>query len=181
MEASRPDRLSHISPLYTQKTPRNFKTKEQNPLKQHFEGVYFQYMKKIFTTGLAAGIAMLAVGMLIINPVFMRLFPEFQAIYENPAIFNAMDDPLMSLFFVYPIVLGFALAWVWNRTKQLFTGSVWQAGFNFGLAYFFVAALPAFFINLGSFNIPAMMVVSWTVMSFVNGIVGGWVLAKLNR
>lgn len=138
-------------------------------------------MKKVFTTGLVAGIAMIVVNMLILNPLFMKLFPEFQSIYENTVIFNAIDDPLMSLFFVYPIVLGFALAWVWDKTKQLFSGDVLKDGCNFGLIYFFVAGLPVFFINYGSFNLPLMMIVSWTTMTLLNGIVSGLVFAKMNK
>ena len=90
-------------------------------------------MKKILTTGVAAAVAMLVANMLILNPIFMVLFPEFQAIYENTNIFRSMDDPLMAMFFVYPILLALAFAWVWDKTKQLFTGSVWQNGFHFSL------------------------------------------------
>lgn len=137
-------------------------------------------MKKVLTIGIVAGIAMNVVNMLIVNPLFSKLYPAFQGIYENTAIFKSMDDPVMSLFFVYPIALAIALAWVWEKTKHMFVGSLWQRGFHFGLVYFAVAGIPAFLVNFASFNLPTMMVVSWTVMTFLNGVIGGWVFAKMS-
>lgn len=138
-------------------------------------------MKKVITTGLAAGIAMLAVNMLIINPIFSKLFPYFQEVYENPVIFRAMDDPLMALFFLYPITLALAMAWVWDKVKHEFRGGVCQQATQVAVIYFFIAVVPMLCINFASFNLPPMMIISWAVMSVVNGFVGGAVLAKLNK
>ena len=137
-------------------------------------------MKNILIPGLVAGVAMNVVNMLIVNPVFSKLYPSFQGIYENTTIFKSMDDPVMSLFFVYPVALAIALALVWDKTKHMFAGDMWRRGLHFGLVYFAVAGIPAFLINFASFNLPAMMVVSWTVMTLTNGLVAGWVFAKMN-
>jgi hypothetical protein len=98
----------------------------------------------------------------------------------NP-VFRPWEDPLMMLFFLYPVVLGFGLSFVWDRTRQLFRNGPWQNGISFGLIYFCVAGIPAFLINFSSFNLPLLMILSWTIMGLVDGIVAGCILAKLNK
>jgi len=136
-------------------------------------------MKKILWTGLAAGVAMLVVNF-IINPLFNAIFPSLQDAYMNP-VFRPWDDPLMMLFFLYPILLGLALAFVWDKTKHLFKKSPLQNGLNFGLIFFLVGGIPNFLINYSSFNLPLVMILTWTVMGLVNGLIAGFVLAKLNK
>jgi len=137
-------------------------------------------MKKVFWTGLVAGIAMVLVNMAL-NPVFNIIFPSLQGAYESNAIFRPWTDPIMMLFFLYPIVLGFALAWVWGRTKQLFHKNPWCNGMRFGFTYFFVSGLPGFLVNYSSFNLPISMISTWTIMGLFNGIVAGLILARLNK
>ena len=139
-------------------------------------------MKKgFFWTGVLAGVLMILVN-LVINVFYSWAFPGFQAIYENTVIFRAMDDPLMMMFWFYPLVLGVCLAWVWGYTKNVFKkDTVFWAGFKFGLAYFVVAGIPVFIINLSSFNLPFWMIFSWADMTAANGLVAGWVFAKFNR
>jgi hypothetical protein len=137
-------------------------------------------MKKIIWTGLVAGVAMAIVNAAL-NPIFNALFPWLQDAYMNNPVFRPWDDPIMMLFFLYPILLGLALAYVWDKTKNLFKGSVVNKGLNFGLIFFFVVGLPTFLINFSSFNLPLVMILSWTFMSLVNGFVAGFVLAKLNK
>ena len=136
-------------------------------------------MKKIFWSGLAAGFAMAVVNMAL-NPIFNAIFPWLKEAYMNP-VFRPWEDPIMMLFFLYPILLGFGLSFVWDKTKQLFTKSACQNGINFGLIYFCVGGIPTFFINFSSFNLPFVMILTWTIMGLVNGLVAGCVLAKLNK
>lgn len=137
-------------------------------------------MKKVLWTGFVAAVAMVVVNMLL-NPLFNVLFPWLQDAYKNPEIFRPWEDPVMMLFWLYPLVLGIGLAWVWDKTKQLFSGKPCKKGLTFGLIFFFVSGLPAFLINYSSFNFPFVMIFSWTLMSFFNGIVAGIVLAKMNK
>ena len=137
-------------------------------------------MKKILWTGLLAAVAMIVVNMLL-NPIFNALFPALQEQYEGNPVFRPWDDPVMMLFWLYPLALGIALAWIWDKTKQLFSGTIWCKGVEFGLIFFFVYGLPAFLINFSSFNFPFVMILTWTIMSFLNGMVAGVVLAKLNK
>jgi hypothetical protein len=136
-------------------------------------------MKKVFWTGLVAGIAMVASNMAL-NPILNAIFPWLQDAYINP-VFRPWDDPIMMLFFLYPILLGFGLAFVWDKTKHLFKKSICQNGVNFGLIYFCVAGIPSFLINFSSFNLSFTMILSWTIMGLVNGLVAGCVLAKINK
>ena len=136
-------------------------------------------MKKIILTGLATGIAMQIVNM-VLNPIFNALFPWLKDAYMNP-VFRPWEDPIMMLFFLYPIMLGFGLSFVWDKTKQLFNKSACRNGINFGLIYFCVCGIPTFLINFSSFNLPLAMTSTWTIMGLVNGLVAGCVLAKLNK
>jgi hypothetical protein len=136
-------------------------------------------MKKILWTGLAAGIAMVIVNMAL-NPIFNAMIPGLKESYMNP-LFRPWDDPIMMLFFLYPIALGFGLSFIWDKTKQLFTKSACQNGLSFGLIYFCVIGIPTFLINFSSFNLPLVMILTWTVMGLVNGFIAGCVLAKLNK
>jgi len=138
-------------------------------------------VKKILWTGLLAGVLMIAVSM-ILNLIYTWIFPTFDAIYANTAIFRPMDSPLMMMFWVYPLALGIGLAWVWGYTKNIFKkDTTFWAGLKFAWAYFVVAAIPAFFINASSFNLPLMMIGTWVEMSFFNGLVAGLVFAKWSR
>ena len=137
-------------------------------------------MKKILWTGLVTGIVML-IGNMLLNPIINLVFPNLQAVYEGNAVFRPWDDPIMMLFFLYPIVLGFPLAWIWDKTKKLFKKSIWVNGLNFGLIYLFIAGLPSFIINFSSFSLPIAMVGSWSAMGIVNGFVAGLVLARINK
>lgn len=138
-------------------------------------------MKKIFLPGLVAGIAVLAVGMLL-NQIENYLFPSLTVEYVNPALFRPWSDPLMSLYFLHPFLLGFILAWVWNKVKTLFvSGSVWRKGFRFGLSVWVVSSVPGMFISYSSFQVSLAMTISWLVSGLVSTIVAGWIFAKMNR
>ncbi len=138
-------------------------------------------MKKIIGFGVLSGVLMIVVSMLL-NVVYDWMFPSFAAIYTDTAIFRAYTDPLMAMFWLYPIVLGLGLAWIWTYARNVLNeDSTFWAGLKFGLAYFVVAAIPTFFINASSFNLPVMMIATWAEMSLVNGLIAGWIFAKWFR
>ena len=138
-------------------------------------------MKKVFLPGLVAGIAMLAVSMLV-NQFVNMFVPSVAAEYVNSALFRPWSDPLMSLIFVHPFLLGFILAWVWNKVKPLFvSGSVWQKGTRFGLVVWLVASIPGMFISYSSFPVSLSMISSWLISGLISVIVAGWIFAKMNK
>lgn len=137
-------------------------------------------MAKVIKTGFLAGLAMLLVSLLM-GPVTNALFPSVMTEYQNPSLFRPWSDPLMSLMFVYPIVVGFILAWVWDKTKQLFTQDTWwRRGVAFGMLYF-LFSLPGMLISYSSFPLSFAMVISWSLSILAQAIGAGLLLAKLNR
>ncbi|HBB02438.1 MAG: hypothetical protein US89_C0019G0007 [Candidatus Peregrinibacteria bacterium GW2011_GWF2_38_29] len=137
-------------------------------------------MKKVFLLGLLSGLAMLVFGMLF-DQGFNWVFPGLTSEYETSGVFRAWTEPLMSLYFLSPFVMGIAFAWTWNKTKSLFKGSIWKRALMFSLALFFVTTVPGMFISYASFKISLLMIASWTLSSFVQEFVGGLVLAKMNK
>jgi hypothetical protein len=136
-------------------------------------------MKKIILPGIVAGIVILILGMAI-NNLFM-LIPSVNADYNNFNIMRSWQDPLMLLFFIYPFVLGIALAWMWNISKGLFKGSAWKRGTNFGWTYFIIATIPGMLISYISFPISLLTIISWAVSSLISAIAAGWIFAKMNK
>lgn len=136
-------------------------------------------MKKIIWPGIVAGVVMLVLGM-VISYIFM-IMPAVSADYNNSAIMRSWQDPLMSLFFVYPFVLGIALAWVWNKSKSLFKGSAWKRGAKFGWTYFIIATIPGMLISYSSFPLSLFTILSWTISGLINAIAAGWIFAKMNK
>jgi len=100
--------------------------------------------------------------------------PSLNSEYINPA-FRPWADPIMSLFYLYPIVLGIGLTYFWLKTKKS-----WKNGLEFGLTYGVINAVTAFIINFSSFTFSIGMVGSWTVMGLINAVVAGLALEKLD-
>jgi len=137
-------------------------------------------MKKIMTLGIIVGIVNLVVGILL-SQVYNFVFPSIALEYINPALFRPWSDPLMSLFFLYPFVLGFVLAWVWDKTKKLFEAkSEFERACKFGGAYWVIAGIPGMLITYSSFQVSLLMVLAWTISGFVEAVVAGFIFVKKN-
>lgn len=135
-------------------------------------------MKKIILWGLAAGFLMLIIGMGV-GQIFYLIDPDLKGMYENTNMFRSMDDPLMSLFMYYPVVLGIILAWIWQKSKKLFTSKKkCKNGLYFGLI-FLLLHLPNLIINYASFPIPFIMPFSWFLSLGIQGIVAGILFSKV--
>jgi hypothetical protein len=135
-------------------------------------------MKKVVIPGILAGIVMLAVGMIvsmIINAIFPALVAEYKA-----ALFRPWDDPIMSLYFAHPFVLGLALAFIWDKVKGLISGGPLNRATRLALGFFIISIVPGMLISYSSFPISLLMILSWTVSSFLQVLAAGLVLAKMN-
>ncbi|MBI5399445.1 hypothetical protein HZB07_02350 [Candidatus Saganbacteria bacterium] len=132
-------------------------------------------MKKVLWPGLLAGLAMLVVGLAVytLGGVF---FPGMAAEYQNPQLFRPWSDPLMSLMFVHPLILGIVLAWAWDKIKSVSGGYL-----NFALGVWLVATIPGMLISYGSLPLSLLMVACWTINGLIQSLVGSFVLAKLNK
>lgn len=136
-------------------------------------------MRKIILPGIIAGIVIFLLGM-VVSYLFM-LFPSVAADYNNTEIMRQWEDPLMMLFFIYPLLLGIILAWTWNKSKSLFKGTSFQRGGKFGLAIFLIATIPGMFITYTSMPFAFLTIFSWTVGGLINAIAAGWIFAKMNK
>jgi hypothetical protein len=135
-------------------------------------------MKNNLLFGLLAGLAMLIVG-LAVSRIFGIFFPVINVEYANTGIFRPWSDPLMSLYFLYPFVLGIILAWFWGMIKNSIKGTqIWLKGINFGLGYFVLAGIPGMLISYATFKVSLILIISWLVTGLIDAIVAGWIFAK---
>lgn len=138
-------------------------------------------MNKVMKSGLAAGGVMLLVS-LIAGQILNMFLPGLAQEYQNPGLFRPWSDPLMSLYFLCPFIQGFAMAWVWEKTKTLFHKvEPKKRGVKFGYIFFLATSIPGILMSYASFPVSLMMTVSWTIAGLVQTVTGGWVLGKMNR
>jgi hypothetical protein len=137
-------------------------------------------MKKIVIPALVAAVATFIVSM-IIGMAFNKLVPSLMDEYKNTNIFRPWEDPLMMLYYAYPLLIGFIMAWIWDKTKTLFTGSTGSIIWNFALIYWIVATLPGMLMTISSFQISAIMVLSWTIGNLGQAYIGALVVVKMNK
>lgn len=129
-------------------------------------------MKNRYLLALVVGVILLITNM-VLTMLFEVAFPALMSEYENP-VFRPWSDPIMSLFFLYPIALGLILTHVWFRTRKS-----WKNGLDFGLVLGTLMAVPAFIINFSSFSFSLLMVLSWTLFGFLSVLIAGLGLEKL--
>lgn len=130
-------------------------------------------------SGLLASIGILVVSIassFLLSP----LFPTIQKQYQNPNLFRPWSDPLMSLYYLYPFVLGFVLAFFWNKVKTVFKNRGLNRAINFGLWFFLIGTLPGMFITYSSFQVSLEMVVMWALAGFVEVVAAIMILDKFN-
>ncbi|MFH1520707.1 MAG: hypothetical protein ABID61_03620 [Candidatus Micrarchaeota archaeon] len=131
-------------------------------------------MKNKYLLAVFIGLLLLMCNTLL-SAVFNIIFPTLQSEYVNP-VFRPWTDPIMSLFFLYPVVLGVILTYLWIRTKKS-----WKNGIDFGVVLGILMAVPSFIVNVSSFSFSLLMVGSWTLFGFVSVIVAGLALEKLEK
>jgi hypothetical protein len=133
-------------------------------------------MKKIWI-GLLIGVVMLIIGM-VFSRIFMFAVPSLEQEYANTQVFRSWEDPLMSLYFLQPFVLGLLLAWVWSMVLPLLKkyGRL-QRGFRFALVYW-LFSLPGMLMSISSFPISMTMVTTWTINILLQSLAAGLILAK---
>ncbi|MBC7745448.1 MAG: hypothetical protein H7096_10125 [Flavobacterium sp.] len=134
-------------------------------------------MKRILLSGLIAGciLFILSYGGLF---VAVKFFPESFVEYNNP-LFNS-DGSRDVLFYLHAFIISFALAWFWDRFKELFKGSFIFRGLEFGFVYSMVALLPVMWITFSALDITLTMVLSWFFYGLIQAIVTGLIFAKIN-
>ena len=132
-------------------------------------------MKKILGYGLLAGLIMF-VASTVLSWLLNLLIPGLRDQYNSP-VFRPWSDPLMSLMFVQPFIVGIILAWVWTRVKDCIKASGYSKGLVFALAYWIVS-LPGMLISYGSFPISIVMIGTWSLSILVQSLLAGLIYYK---
>jgi len=100
-----------------------------------------EYMYK---RGLVAGVVLLVFG-LVANWFLGVMLPSLATEYQNIAIFRPWDDPLMTLYFGHPIIVGVVLSYLWERLKI-------KSPIEFARFYFVAATIPSIYSRLGFYE-----------------------------
>ena len=137
-------------------------------------------IKKIFRGGMATGLVLL-LAHLLMSFLFAALAPQVMLEYQNTALFRSWDDPLMSLYFGYPFILGLGLSYAWENIKSVLTGSEGQKILKFSFSYFLMATIPGMLITYSSFQVSLLIVLSWTAFGFIDAMLAALTLSRLNK
>jgi hypothetical protein len=133
--------------------------------------------KTIVMSGLVAGIVVLALSM-IISTVTQVLFD-----YNVLALagMRSVNDPVSILFFLFPFVVGVAMAILYDFTKKSFTGTATRKGVVLGLLGWGVYGIPSAFIVFSSMDYPLGFTVNSVIGSLVYMLGAGITITKLSK
>lgn len=134
-------------------------------------------MKKILISGLVAGIVLLVFSIAALYMTIL-LFPSLALEYYDPAFQSG--DSRSILYYIHPFVLGFALAWFWERFKGMLKGGFTMRGIEFGIIYTLVATLPAMWIIFSAMNVTLTLVLTWFIYGLIQSIIAGLICEKIN-
>ena len=133
-------------------------------------------LKKIVISGIAGGIAILVVMLIIDYLIAQVLLP-----YDIMSLggMRAQTDPLMMLFFLSPFVYSFAMSIAYDKLRDSFKGDFKSNGIKFGLLVWLLVAIPGSFVVYTSMTYPIGFTVSQIIGGLLWLLAGGIVIAKL--
>ncbi len=134
-------------------------------------------MKSILKLSVIAGIVIFITSYGILY-IAVRLFPTFFTDYFSP-VFHS-DGSRDIFFYLHPFVLSLAMSVLWNRFKNLFHGSIWFRGFEFGALYAGIALIPVMWITYSAVDVSLTMVLSWLAYGFFQSVMAGILFARLD-
>ncbi len=136
-------------------------------------------MKKVLLSGLLAGFVILLVNIGLCS-LQMKFCPTLVSQYDNTNLYRSMKDPITTLFFVHPFLLAMILAFVWDKSKSLFTAKRFLSrGIQFGFVYFIIV-IPGLFISYITSPYSIEMVISWAISVLLGALVAGICFEKAN-
>ena len=94
-------------------------------------------------------------------------------------MFRPWSDPLMSLIFVVPFLLGIIFAILWQKHKNMLPGKTAYAKVMKLLMLYFSFSLIGMIITYSTFTISLLMVCVWIVQEFLQLVIGAWILSKM--
>jgi hypothetical protein len=134
-------------------------------------------MKKVFASGLIAGIVLLIFSILGLFATIW-LFPTLAMQYYDPAFDNQSGRYM--IYYAHPFVIALALAWFWDRFKGALKGSYFAKGIEFGLVYALIALFPMMWLTYSALSVSLAMVATWWGFGLLQGVIAGLVFEKTN-
>ncbi len=133
----------------------------------------------MLTSGLVAGVALsvLSYGGLFIA-VNIKFFTPFFVEYLSGVFVSDQSRDLF--FYSHAMVISFALAFFWDRSRTIFKGPFIIRGLEFGLLYTIAGLLPILWMTYSQIDVPATMVLSWLGFGFFQSCAAGIIFAKMN-
>jgi len=133
--------------------------------------------KTIVISGIVAGIVILALSM-VVSTATQLLFD-----YNVLALagMRSVNDPVSMLFFVYPFVVGLAMAILYDFTKKSFTGTAIRKGIVLGLLGWIVYGIPSAFIVFSSMDYPIGFTVNSVIGSLIYMLGAGTTITRLSK
>jgi uncharacterized membrane protein len=133
--------------------------------------------KTIVISGIVAGIVILVLSM-IVSTATQALF-DYNVL--TLAGMRSVNDPVSMLFFVYPFVVGLAMAILYDFTKKSFTGTAIRKGIVLGLLGWVVYGIPSAFIVFSSMDYPIGFTVNSVVGSLLYMLGAGITITRLSK
>jgi hypothetical protein len=138
-------------------------------------------MKKILIPGFVSGTAILAAS-IPVSMLMQLLYPSLMHQYQNTHLFRAWQDPLMSLYFLYLFLIGFVAALLWDKVKTSFKEKkYWQRALSFADYFWLTTVALGMIVSYSSFQISLPMVITWTILGYINSLIASFIVIKLNK
>jgi hypothetical protein len=118
----------------------------------------------IFLTGILGGILLLATSV-IFSGIATILSPY--NIFDIPGM-RPMTDPIALLFFLYPFVIAFVSAILFDLIRPCLKGGTVRKGIVFGYLLFLLIVIPSQFVVFSSMSFPN----GFYFGNLLNGIIG---------
>lgn len=133
--------------------------------------------KNFLFSGALAGIVIFIIIM-VVNYLMQIVFSGYD-VNALPGM-RALDDPILMMFFLYPLVLGFAMAFVYQKVKEALPGSYMDKAKKYALLAWLLSGLPSIWVVYTSMNYPIAFTVDQIVGSIIYTFAAAVVIAKLS-
>ena len=133
--------------------------------------------KAVVISGIGAGIVVLTLST-IVSTATQSLF-DYNTL--TLAGMRSVSDPVSIMFFLFPFVVGAAMAVLYDFTKNSFTGTATQKGVTLGLLGWVVYGIPSAFIVFSSMDYPVGFTVNSVIGSLVYMLGAGITITRLSK
>ena len=123
-------------------------------------------VKTIIFAGIAGGILLLVL-LIAINMIMNIVVPYDIMKFEG---MRPADDPVLILFFLYPFVIAFSQAIVFDLVKSSLAGNQVQKGIQFSALSIVIMTIPSLYVMFTSMNWPIDFYISslvWEIIGFL--------------